>query len=103
MKDLSPHLHMDVTAVKCQTLGKLPFSTTLHLSCVDLECRKCKARSETPKYGLVNFIITLKDRNKGTRIICCHTPILINNSILDCALSPVEIRICLKAMMAHRT
>ncbi len=76
------------------------FSSPLHLSCV--ECRKCKACSETPQYGLVNSFITLKDGNKGTGIICCHTPILINNSILDCAISPVEIGICLKAMMAHR-
>lgn len=60
------------------------------------------AGCETPGYGLVNSIITLKVRNKGNRIICCHTPILINNSILDCAISPVKIRICLKAVIAHR-
>lgn len=101
MKDLSLHLHMDVTAAECQTLSKLLFSLSLHLSCVDPGCRMCKACSETPHYRLANSIITLKDGNKGTRIICCHTPILINNSILDCAISAVEIRICLKATMAR--
>ena len=69
---------------------------------VSIQSTGCaKACSET-QYRLVNTVITLKDGNKGTGIICCHTPILINNSILDCAVSPVEIRICLKAMMAHR-
>lgn len=78
------------------------FFLSWHLSCVDPECKMCKACSETPEYRLVNSIITLKDGNKGTRIICCHTHILINNSILVCAISPVEIGICLKAMMPHR-
>lgn len=32
MKDFSQHLHMDVTAVECQTLSKLLLSLSLHLS-----------------------------------------------------------------------
>lgn len=101
------HLHRNVKAVRCQTLSKLLFffffffPTSLPLSCVDSDRRKCEACSETPEHGLVDSIITLKDENKGTRIICCHTPILINNSMLECAVSPVKIRICLKAMMAR--
>lgn len=50
-----------------------------------------KTCSGTPEYRLLNSTVTLKDGIKGTRIICCHTPILINNSILDFALSPVGI------------
>lgn len=61
-----------------------------------------RQRSETPEHGLVNSIITLKDKNKGIRIIYCRTPILINNSMLDYAVSPVEMGICLKAMAAQR-
>ena len=56
----------------------------------------------TPGHGLVNSIITLKEKNKGSRIICCHTPILLNNSVLDYAVSPVEIGICLEATTVRR-
>lgn len=81
---------------------QIAFSLSLHVSCLNLECKKCKPSSETSAYGPVNSAITLKDGNKGTRIICCHRPILINNSILDCAVSPVRIGICLKETMAQR-
>lgn len=59
-------------------------------------------RYTTPRHRLGNSIFTLKDKNKGSRIICCHTPILINNSVLDYAVSPVEIGICLEAMTERR-
>lgn len=81
---------------------QIAFSLSLRVSCLNLECKKCKPSSETSAYGPVNSAITLKDRNKGTRIICCHRPILINYSMLDCAVSPGRIGICLKEMMAQR-
>lgn len=90
---------------KCSVMPnfeQIVFSLSLHVSCLNLECKKCKPSSETSAYGPVNSAITLKDKNKGTRIICCHRPILINYSMLDCAVSPVRIGVCLKEMMAQR-
>lgn len=78
------------------------FYLFFYLCCVNSDCRKWKERCATPGHRLVNSIITLKDKNKGSRIICCHTPILINNSVLHYAVSPVEIGICLEAPTVRR-
>lgn len=36
---------------------------------------------------VIFFVITLKDANKGAKLICCSASILINNRILACAVS----------------